>query len=106
MRIGIFCSGGDSPGMNPAIHAVTRCALDRGIEVIGIHEGWQGVVDGGDKFKPLGWRTVGGILQKGGTVLGTARSDDFRAVTAATGRLQPGQQPASPAWWSSGGTAP
>ena len=50
MRIGVFCSGGDSPGMNPAIRAVTRCALDRGIEVVGIHEGWQGVVDGGAKF--------------------------------------------------------
>ena len=43
MRIGVFCSGGDSPGMNPAIRAVTRCALDRGIDVVGIHEGWQGV---------------------------------------------------------------
>ena len=80
MRIGVFCSGGDSPGMNPAIRAVTRCALDRGIEVVGIHEGWQGVVDGGDKFEPFNWRSVGGILQMGGTILGTARSDAFRTV--------------------------
>jgi len=80
MRIGVFCSGGDSPGMNPAIRAVTRCALDRGIEVIGIHEGWQGVVDGGNKFEPFNWRSVGGILQMGGTILGTARCDAFRTV--------------------------
>lgn len=80
MRIGIITSGGDSPGMNPTIRAVTRCALDRGIEVIGIHEGWQGVVDSGDKFETFNWRSVGGILQLGGTILGTARSDDFRKV--------------------------
>ena len=85
MRIGVFCSGGDSPGMNPAIRAVTRCALDRGIEVIGIHEGWQGVVDGGAKFETFNWRSVGGILQMGGTILGTARSDAFRT---APGRRQ------------------
>ena len=80
MKIGVICSGGDSPGMNPAIRAVTRCALDRGIEVVGIHEGWQGVVEGGSKFEPFNWRSVGGILQVGGTVLGTARSDAFRTV--------------------------
>lgn len=78
MRIGIITSGGDSPGMNAAIRAVTRCALDRGIEVVGIHEGWQGVVDGGDKFETFNWRSVGGILQLGGTILGTARSEEFR----------------------------
>ena len=77
MRIGLFSSGGDSPGMNPTIRAVTRCALDRGIEVVGIHEGWQGVVDGGNKFEPFNWRSVGGILQLGGTVLGTARCAAF-----------------------------
>jgi 6-phosphofructokinase 1 len=76
--IGIITSGGDSPGMNAALRAVTRCALDRGIEVYGIHEGWQGVVDGGDKFQALNWRSVGNILHFGGTMLGTARSDDFR----------------------------
>ena len=52
----------------------------RGIEVVGIHEGWQGVVDGGAKFEPFNWRSVGGILQMGGTILGTARSDAFRTV--------------------------
>jgi 6-phosphofructokinase 1 len=66
--------------MNAAVRAITRSALDRGIEVVGIHEGWQGVVDGGDKFEPFGWRSVGGVLQLGGTILGTARSEDFRRV--------------------------
>lgn len=80
MRIGIITSGGDAPGMNATIRAVTRCALDIGIEVIGIHEGWQGVVDGGAKFEPFNWRSVGGILQRGGTIIGTARSEAFRTV--------------------------
>jgi 6-phosphofructokinase 1 len=80
MRIGIITSGGDAPGMNASIRAVTRCALDRGIEVTGIHEGWQGVVEGGDRFEPFNWRSVGGILQLGGTILGTARSEAFRTV--------------------------
>ena len=80
MHIGIITSGGDSPGMNAAIRAVTRCALDRGIEVTGIHEGWQGVVEGGSRFEPFNWRSVGGILQMGGTILGTARSQAFFTV--------------------------
>jgi 6-phosphofructokinase 1 len=80
MRIGIITSGGDAPGMNAAIRAITRCALDRGLEVVGIHEGWQGVVDGGAKFEPFNWRSVGGILQLGGTILGTARSEAFRTL--------------------------
>ncbi len=79
MRIGIITSGGDAPGMNAAIRAITRCAIDKGMEVIGIHEGWQGVVDGGEQFQPLTWRDVGGILQLGGTILGTARSEVFRS---------------------------
>jgi 6-phosphofructokinase 1 len=80
MRMGIITSGGDSPGMNASIRAVTRCALDRGIEVIGIHEGWQGVVDGGASFQPFNWRSAGGILQVGGTIIGTARSEAFRTL--------------------------
>lgn len=80
MRIGIITSGGDAPGMNAAIRAIARCALDGGLEVVGIHEGWQGVVDGGAKFETFNWRSVGGILQAGGTILGTARSDAFRTV--------------------------
>jgi 6-phosphofructokinase 1 len=78
MRIGILTSGGDAPGMNPAVRAVTRCALDKGMEVVGIHEGWQGVLEGGDRFEPFNWRSAGGVLQFGGTILGTARSEEFR----------------------------
>jgi 6-phosphofructokinase 1 len=80
MRIGMITSGGDAPGMNATIRAVTRCALDLGMEAVGIHEGWQGVVDGGAKFEPFNWRRAGGILQRGGTIIGTARSEAFRTV--------------------------
>jgi 6-phosphofructokinase 1 len=79
-KIGLITSGGDAPGMNAAIRAVTRCALDKGISVVGIHDGWQGVVNGGDSFQDFNWRSVGGILQVGGTVIGTARSDAFRTL--------------------------
>ncbi len=78
-KVGVLTSGGDSPGMNAAVRAVVRGGLSRGAEIYGIYEGWQGAVDGGEKIKPLGWRSAGGILQKGGTMLGTARSADFRA---------------------------
>lgn len=78
IKVGVLTSGGDSPGMNAAVRAVVRGALSRGAEAYGIYEGWQGAVDGGEKLEPLGWRSVGGILQKGGTMLGTARSVDFR----------------------------
>jgi 6-phosphofructokinase 1 len=80
MHIGILTSGGDAPGMNPAIRSVARCALDRGMEVTGIHDGWQGVVEGGDRFERFNWRSAGGILQFGGTMLGTARSEAFRTL--------------------------
>jgi 6-phosphofructokinase 1 len=56
MRIGVLTSGGDAPGMNAAIRAIARCALDRGMEVIGIHEGWQGVVDGDSESVQLAQR--------------------------------------------------
>lgn len=78
IKVGVLTSGGDSPGMNAAVRAVVRGGLSRGAEIYGIYDGWQGAVDGGDKIKSLGWRSAGGILQKGGTVLGTARSADFR----------------------------
>ncbi len=77
-RIGVLTSGGDAPGMNAAVRAVVRCGISRGIDVFGVHEGWQGAVDGGDKLRLLGWADAGGILQQGGTILGTARSADFR----------------------------
>ena len=84
-RLGILTSGGDAPGMNAAIRAVVRTALARGLEVYAIFEGYQGMVDGGKRIRPLSWDDVGGILQRGGTIIGTARSDDFRT---RLGRLQ------------------
>lgn len=77
-RVGILTSGGDAPGMNAAVRAVTRAALERGAEVYAIYEGYQGMVDGGDRIRPLTWESVGGILQKGGTIIGTARCPAFR----------------------------
>jgi 6-phosphofructokinase 1 len=75
-QIAVLTSGGDAPGMNAAIRAVTRSALDRGMTVYGVRQGWQGLIDG--QFRGLSARDVGGIIQIGGTFLGTARSNDFR----------------------------
>ncbi|MDX1617099.1 MAG: 6-phosphofructokinase, partial [Candidatus Promineifilaceae bacterium] len=77
-KIGVLTSGGDAQGMNAAVRAVTRAALYRGVEVYGINEGYQGMVEGGDRIQQLTWRTVDGIIQLGGTVIGSARSTDFR----------------------------
>ncbi len=74
-KIGILTSGGDSPGMNTAIRACTRAALQNGLEVIGIEQGYQGMFD--KKFETLGPRDVGGIMQRGGTFLYTARCARF-----------------------------
>jgi len=75
-RIAVLTSGGDAPGMNAAIRAVTRSAIDRNVEVFGVRYGFQGLVD--DVIEPLRARDVGGIVQRGGTVLGSARSKEFR----------------------------
>ncbi len=77
-RIGILTSGGDAPGMNAAVRSAVRTALDQGADVFAIYEGYQGMVDGADRIKKMNWDSVGGILQKGGTTLGSARCDDFR----------------------------
>ena len=66
--IAVLTSGGDAPGMNAAIRAVTRSALDRGLDVFGVRYGFQGLVD--DSIDPLRARDVGGIIQRGGTFLG------------------------------------
>lgn len=75
-HIAVLTSGGDAPGMNAAIRAVTRSALDLGLTVSGVLQGWQGLVDG--QFRSLSARDVGGIIQVGGTFLGSARSAAFR----------------------------
>ena len=76
-RIGVLTSGGDAQGMNAAVRAVVRTALDRGVEVYAIYEGYQGMVEGQDRIRPIAWNEVGGILQRGGTAIGSARCADF-----------------------------
>ncbi len=75
MRIGILTSGGDAPGMNAAIRALVRCGIHKGYTVYGIRDGYQGLVDG--DLAEMNRRSVANIIQRGGTVLGTSRSDDF-----------------------------
>lgn len=75
-RIAVLTSGGDAPGMNAAIRAVVRTGTQKGWEVFGVKLGYEGLING--KFVPLGTRDVGGILQRGGTMLGSARSNDFK----------------------------
>ena len=75
-RIGVLTSGGDAPGMNAAIRSVVRSALARGIEVIGIRRGWQGLITG--DFVQMDGSSVSRIINRGGTILYTARSEEFR----------------------------
>jgi 6-phosphofructokinase 1 len=93
-KIAVLTSGGDAQGMNAAVRAVVRTALDKGAEVFAIYEGYQGLVEGGDHIKKMTWDSVGGILQRGGTVIGTARSEAFRTPegrrAAARNMLQNG----------------
>jgi len=74
-KIGVLTSGGDAPGMNAAIRAVVRTALSNDIEAVGVLNGYEGLLNGA--FRPMGLRDVGGILQRGGTVLLTSRSKRF-----------------------------
>ena len=76
MRAGILTGGGDCPGLNAVIRAVTRRSLDRGHEVLGVRDGWRGLVDG--RFQPLGAREISGILPRGGTILGTTRTNPYK----------------------------
>jgi 6-phosphofructokinase 1 len=76
VRIAVLTSGGDAPGMNAAVRAVTRAALARGWDVFGVRNGFAGLVS--DTLEPLAARDVGGIIQRGGTVLGSARAPEFR----------------------------
>lgn len=85
-RIGVLTSGGDAPGMNAAIRAVVRMAIARGLAVSGIRDGYAGLIRG--DFRDLDLRSVGGIIHRGGTFLGTSRAPEFerpegRAAAAA-----------------------
>jgi len=75
-KIAVLTSGGDAPGMNAAIRSVVRTGVFKGWEVMGIRNGYEGLING--IMIPLGTRDVGGILQRGGTILGSARSEDFK----------------------------
>ncbi len=74
-KIGVLTSGGDSPGMNAAIRAVVRTAIYRGLEVFGIMRGYNGMIE--DDIYQMNSRSVANIIQRGGTILKTARSKDF-----------------------------
>lgn len=77
-RIAVMTSGGDAPGMNPAIRAVVRSAIAYGLEVYGIRQAYSGMLAG--DFEKLTNREVSGILQRGGTILQTARNEEFKTV--------------------------
>ena len=75
-KIGVLTSGGDAPGMNAAIRAVVRASIFNGCEVFGIYDGYAGLIEG--KIKKFGSHDVSNIIQRGGTILKTARSTAFR----------------------------
>ncbi|XP_051542713.1 ATP-dependent 6-phosphofructokinase, platelet type-like isoform X6 [Myxocyprinus asiaticus] len=76
--IAVLTSGGDAQGMNAAVRAVVRVGIYVGAKVYFIHEGYQGMVDGGDNIKEAKWESVSSMLQVGGTVIGSARCKEFR----------------------------
>jgi 6-phosphofructokinase 1 len=76
MRVGILTGGGDCPGLNAVIRAVGRRAFTRGWEVVGVREGWRGLVEG--IFTALGPREISGLLPRGGTILGTTRTNPYK----------------------------
>ncbi|CAK6952016.1 ATP-dependent 6-phosphofructokinase%2C platelet type isoform X4 [Scomber scombrus] len=77
--IAVLTSGGDAQGMNAAVRAVVRMGLYVGAKVYFIHEGYQGMVDGGENIKEASWESVSSMLQVGGTVIGSARCKEFRS---------------------------
>jgi len=85
-RVAILTSGGDSPGMNACIRAIVRSATYRSWEVFGVRRGYQGLVEG--DFIPMPLRSVGNIIQRGGTILGSSRSADFRTIEGRRSAFQ------------------
>ncbi|XP_048408327.1 ATP-dependent 6-phosphofructokinase, platelet type isoform X2 [Stegostoma tigrinum] len=92
--IGVLTSGGDAQGMNAAVRAVVRMGIYVGAKVYFIHEGYQGMVDGGKYIVEANWQDVSSILQVGGTVIGSARCKEFRTregrLRAANNLIQHG----------------
>lgn len=77
-RIGVLTSGGDNPGLNPCIRAVVRMGLHEGVEMMGVRRGYAGLIGG--EIDEMDARDVGGILGRGGTILGTARAPEFETL--------------------------
>jgi ATP-dependent phosphofructokinase / diphosphate-dependent phosphofructokinase len=75
-RVGVLTGGGDCPGLNAVIRAVARRSLDRGFEVLGVRSGWRGLVEA--KYQPLGPREISGLLPRGGTIIGTTRTNPYK----------------------------
>src|SRR5712691_9386668 len=75
-RVAILTGGGDCPGLNPAIRGCVMAGLDKGLEFVGLQEGWRGLVEG--KTQTLGLAEVKEIIGKGGTILGTSRTNPFK----------------------------
>ncbi len=75
-KIAVLTTGGDAPGMNPAIRSVVRYGINQKLEVVGVFRGWWGLIN--EELKPLSHRSVSGIIGQGGTVLKTARCPEFR----------------------------
>jgi ATP-dependent phosphofructokinase / diphosphate-dependent phosphofructokinase len=76
MRIGMLTGGGDCPGLNPVIRAVCRRLWEHGHETVGVLNGWRGMIDG--ELKPLGFEEISGILPRGGTIIGTSRTNPHK----------------------------
>lgn len=76
MKIGVLTGGGDCPGLNAVIRAVVRKSIQNGHEMIGIREGWKGLIE--NNFLPLGLDSISGILHRGGTILGTSRTNIYK----------------------------
>ena len=76
MRIGVLTGGGDCPGLNAVIRAVARRSWSRGHEVVGVREGWRGMIE--QLFQPLGPEQISGILPRGGTIIGTTRTNPYK----------------------------
>lgn len=92
--LAIYTSGGDSQGMNSAVRSITRMAIYCGCKVYLIYEGYEGMIEGGDFIKEATWNTVSDIIQQGGTIIGSARSSEFRTregrLKAATNLINRG----------------
>ena len=89
MKVGVLTGGGDCPGLNAVIRAVARRSFTRGHEVVGVREGWRGLVDG--TFEPLGGTEISGLLPRGGTILGTSRTNPYKVdggVAAVLGTFE------------------